>query len=862
MANLQDAIDYDNIPYSKITLKTDLNYTNSLIPSEGIYDSSYRLGDTLTLSFEEKSNYNFLNWVIEPAEAMEYVNCRRGNHKVTLKVLTSDDVTIYPLCVEKNTLALIFTADHAKVSPSDQVNYYIGDTFPISCYEEDDYCFIKWQVFDSEGNQLDDYSDYIDIDQPYNPLANVTVFKTGELVTIKPLIVKRPKVVTATPVYNSKGVFRNTTLLIMFDEELDRSSIYYSDDEIEKLTLEGNTLLTDSVRGDRCYGYVNSDGERFYKNIEIKHYGSDDENYLKYFGAPYLDQSKKNVIKIAVNKENLPPSEIDFLVTLKNGFCYKNGDTLISLKNDYSYIYRTSSSLDNISPSFGRYDDSEDDFVVRIVPETENQNNLMYKKEWLKAHETIDGVTESDFPDYNLRNGKFYIRGIVTDAGIGVSSVTWSVSSIETYTNYYPEYAPYFYSQKILTRSEDGVENVTIDTVVDLTKLNLKAGFYKFSVSAIDRCDNEIYFKDLYFLYDIEPVQGFEILGLQTVYFGQQIKWTKQNIPDMKKMVIVCEDNERVPQDDYETIYDNTDDNTENDSLYNFEDGKSYTIYLKAYDYAGNVSVKSLSGTFYDENHESGLIGFIPTEMQGSKVISDKTDSNGNIIIDGQTIPNTSEVIVVPLGVYNAKYSDSSIILPTEDYIFYGVVCGQYDVTWDFYNAVMGTSGGGSGSIPATGIDYADIASFCNKLSEKMGLAPYYTINGQDVSCADSYSSGFYGYRIPNWLEWPLLAKGADLNSSDWNTSYSGSDNVDDVAWYTENSSGTIQEVGQKLPNRLKLYDMSGNVYEMTYSYFDKPCYGGCYESSQQNVEIGNQFVYWSEQNKSQIGFRIVRNYQ
>jgi formylglycine-generating enzyme required for sulfatase activity len=43
---------------------------------------------------------------------------------------------------------------------------------------------------------------------------------------------------------------------------------------------------------------------------------------------------------------------------------------------------------------------------------------------------------------------------------------------------------------------------------------------------------------------------------------------------------------------------------------------------------------------------------------------------------------------------------------------------------------------------------------------------------------------------------------------------YSGSNTMDDVAWYSSNSSNTTHSVGQKMPNELGIYDMTGNVWE------------------------------------------------
>jgi formylglycine-generating enzyme required for sulfatase activity len=64
------------------------------------------------------------------------------------------------------------------------------------------------------------------------------------------------------------------------------------------------------------------------------------------------------------------------------------------------------------------------------------------------------------------------------------------------------------------------------------------------------------------------------------------------------------------------------------------------------------------------------------------------------------------------------------------------------------------------------------------------------------------------GVRLPWEDEWEFAAKGDD------NFEYSGSNNIDEVAWYSENSGNTTHAVKGKKPNAYGLYDMSGNVWE------------------------------------------------
>jgi formylglycine-generating enzyme required for sulfatase activity len=74
-------------------------------------------------------------------------------------------------------------------------------------------------------------------------------------------------------------------------------------------------------------------------------------------------------------------------------------------------------------------------------------------------------------------------------------------------------------------------------------------------------------------------------------------------------------------------------------------------------------------------------------------------------------------------------------------------------------------------------------------------------------------------YRLPREAEWEYAARGCKAGKCD-SYEYSGSDNVDDVAWYTGNSGGVTHPVGQRNPNGLGICDMSGNVWEWCYDRY------------------------------------------
>lgn len=74
------------------------------------------------------------------------------------------------------------------------------------------------------------------------------------------------------------------------------------------------------------------------------------------------------------------------------------------------------------------------------------------------------------------------------------------------------------------------------------------------------------------------------------------------------------------------------------------------------------------------------------------------------------------------------------------------------------------------------------------------------------------------GYRLPSEAEWQYACKAGT-------TGYTYGE-LQKIAWYNENSSGQIHDVGKKEPNAWGLYDMLGNVWEWCYDLYDETVYG------------------------------------
>ncbi len=222
---------------------------------------------------------------------------------------------------------------------------------------------------------------------------------------------------------------------------------------------------------------------------------------------------------------------------------------------------------------------------------------------------------------------------------------------------------------------------------------------------------------------------------------------------------------------------------------------------------------------------------------------------------------------------------------------------GKYEVTFDEYDAFCDDTdksepddeGWGRGNRPVINVNWWDAIAFCNWRSEQEGLPVAYRLQGEEdegslLNAAGNVTEDItqvVGYRLLTEAEFEYAASGGH-NANDPRFLYAGSDTIDEVAWYSDNSDTygagqKTQPVGGKDANELGLHDMNGNVWEWCHDWWgvytptakidpigpstssDRAARGGSWHNSAARCRVADRGSGTPDDRDSGLGLRLAR---
>ena len=162
---------------------------------------------------------------------------------------------------------------------------------------------------------------------------------------------------------------------------------------------------------------------------------------------------------------------------------------------------------------------------------------------------------------------------------------------------------------------------------------------------------------------------------------------------------------------------------------------------------------------------------------------------------------------------------------------------GKYLITQAQWVKIMGTNPSRikGTDLPVENISWNDVQEFLIKLNVSTGKK----------------------YRLPTEAEWEYAARGGCKSQR---FKYSGSDDINKVAWYRGNAEGKTHPVGSKAPNELGIYDMTGNVYEWCQDFYSSRYYEGAPSQNPRGISSGLHHVLRGGSYHTDVDFCHISN--
>ena len=228
-----------------------------------------------------------------------------------------------------------------------------------------------------------------------------------------------------------------------------------------------------------------------------------------------------------------------------------------------------------------------------------------------------------------------------------------------------------------------------------------------------------------------------------------------------------------------------------------------------------------------------------------------------------------AEMVLVNGGTFTM--GKEGIAIPEHEVTLSSFYIGKYEVTQEQWETLMGINPAvfkSGGNYPIEQVSWNDIAGTGGNSMEINGITYY-----EDGFIYKLNALTGKNYRLPTEAEWEYAAGGGSKSNG---FIFSGSNVNNDVAWYAVLGGTGTHPIGEKLPNELDIYDMSGNVAEWCSDwlgdYSSEPqtnptgpetgatriCRGGGWDFGEPNCRVSDRLSFDPNLRSYNIGFRLV----
>ncbi len=749
-----------------------------------------------------------------------------------------------------------------------EVEKKVTDSFTVRFEPASDWEFIRWKIVDSKTQTEFENGEYLSLSNLTEPETECKFLKgPGDEIalSIVPVMAERPQIISNTP--QSSGVLKDTSIQVLFDHDMDKASIYYTQDEMDKLieeeiaveALYSETILNEDGESENVYKGYQKDGETFFKNILISN-NRDSTNLNKWFDPPVFENSRSLIIRVKRNTSGTPLIQdyTQILVSVEKGMSYMKEGKSVGLAGSKRWMYHVGDGTDNMTPNYS--------YTTCIVKETGTTAALSVDK-------NLTGDSNGDLLSSEIRSLSFFDGNSLdvdlnltindpaaSNGSIGSGPRTWfKINLNKVYDSRYNKLAsPALFKEKQVDYNKNiSADSASFEGTVTLDNLNLPDGVYELSFVFSDMSGNEKTSGGKYFAVDKTAPAG--ISNLLCKYKSNSTLELSWNVPASHERDIVYKFSYTTNGSTWNTLSDCDFPNTS--ATFNYDKTKDYHIYkVYAEDAKGNRSsvlqkktrTKKMSGIYNN---------FV--EVEGGTVSG--AVSGSNVFKSGKTV-TIRDMIVCDHEVTQQEYK---------------TYCQEGSTLPDYY--VHGDN------LPA-GASWYDAVVYCNLRSMDEGLTPVYKLgtetdprkwseifgNASTKYCGPnstnttwdngiSFDTTANGYRLPTDAEWEYIARGGNNGIPSPQYTYSGSNTIGDVAWYKGNSGNVAHVVKGKAANTLGIYDMTGNVWEWCWDWYSsgyRCCRGNSFgaDPSSETVSVARRRGLVQRGRYMDVGFRVVRN--